>query len=98
MTAADRRDPHFSVHARHVDSHHARVLEEASFEAAAVAYVEDLPSARRRRATRSASSCARSRPATSTASASTSTPAKPRPAARRTIRLETDVARESLSR
>ena len=30
----------FSVHARHVDSHHARVLEENSFEAAAVAYVE----------------------------------------------------------
>ncbi len=30
----------FKVHARHVDSHHARVLEEASFEAAAVAYVE----------------------------------------------------------
>jgi hypothetical protein len=32
----------FSVHARHVDSHHARVLEETSFEAAAVAYVEDF--------------------------------------------------------
>ena len=32
----------FSVHARHVDGHHARVLEEASFEAAAVAYVEDF--------------------------------------------------------
>jgi hypothetical protein len=32
----------FSVHARHVDSHHARVVEEASFEAAAVAYVEDF--------------------------------------------------------
>ena len=32
----------FSVHARHVASHHARVLEERSFEAAAVAYVEDL--------------------------------------------------------
>ena len=32
----------FSVHARHVDIHHARVVEEASFEAAAVAYVEDL--------------------------------------------------------
>jgi hypothetical protein len=30
----------FSVHARHVDSHHARILEEASFEAAAVAYLE----------------------------------------------------------
>jgi hypothetical protein len=32
----------FSVHARHVDSHHARMLEEKSFEAAAVAYVEDF--------------------------------------------------------
>ncbi len=32
----------FSVHARHIDAHHARVLEEQSFEAAAVAYVEDL--------------------------------------------------------
>ena len=32
----------FSVCARHVDSHNARVLEEASFEAAAVAYVEDF--------------------------------------------------------
>ncbi len=32
----------FRVHARHVDAHHARVLMERSFEAAAVAYVEDL--------------------------------------------------------
>jgi hypothetical protein len=32
----------FSVRARHVDAHHARVVEEPSFEAAAVAYVEDL--------------------------------------------------------
>jgi hypothetical protein len=32
----------FSVHARHIEAHHARVLEETSFEAAAVAYVEDL--------------------------------------------------------
>ena len=32
----------FRVHARHVEVHHARVLEERSFEAAAVAYVEDL--------------------------------------------------------
>ncbi|HEX4096974.1 MAG TPA: DUF5961 family protein [Caulobacteraceae bacterium] len=32
----------FRVHARHVDRHHARTLDEASFEAAAVAYVEDL--------------------------------------------------------
>ncbi len=32
----------FSVHARHVDQHHARLLDETSFEAAAVAYVEDF--------------------------------------------------------
>jgi Family of unknown function (DUF5961) len=32
----------FRVHARHVDAHHARILEEPSFEAAAVAYVEHL--------------------------------------------------------
>jgi hypothetical protein len=32
----------FKVHARHVDRHHARVVHEASFEAAAVAYVEDF--------------------------------------------------------
>jgi Family of unknown function (DUF5961) len=30
----------FSVYARHVESHHARIIQEASFEAAAVAYVE----------------------------------------------------------
>jgi len=35
--AADRT---FSVHARHVE--HVRILSEPSFEAAAVAYVEDL--------------------------------------------------------
>lgn len=32
----------FSVYARHVDCHHARTLSEASFEAAAIAYLEDL--------------------------------------------------------
>jgi hypothetical protein len=32
----------FSVHARQVDRHHARIVEENSFEAAAVAYVEDF--------------------------------------------------------
>ena len=32
----------FRVHARHADLHHARTLEEPSFEAAAVAYVEHL--------------------------------------------------------
>ncbi len=35
-------DREFSVHARHVDRHHARVVLERSFEAAAIAYVEDL--------------------------------------------------------
>ena len=42
MTQAAGETRPFSVHARHVDSHHARVVHEASFEAAAVAYVEDL--------------------------------------------------------
>jgi len=32
----------FRIHARHVDAHHARTLEAPTFEAAAVAYVEDL--------------------------------------------------------
>jgi len=32
----------FSVHARHIDHHHARLLDETSFEAAAVAYIEDF--------------------------------------------------------
>ena len=32
----------FSVHARHQDRHHARTVEERSFEAAAVAYLEDF--------------------------------------------------------
>ena len=32
----------FRVHARHIDRHHARVLHEPSFEAAAIAYVEDF--------------------------------------------------------
>ena len=31
---------HFRVHARHLDFHHARLVEEPSFEAAAVAYLE----------------------------------------------------------
>jgi hypothetical protein len=42
MTKVAEETRQFSVHARHVDSHHARVLEETSFEAAAVAYVEDF--------------------------------------------------------
>ena len=32
----------FRVHARHVAAHHARTLQAPTFEAAAVAYVEDL--------------------------------------------------------
>ncbi len=32
----------FSVHARHLNPHDARVVQEPSFEAAAVAYAEDL--------------------------------------------------------
>jgi hypothetical protein len=36
-------DRRFSVHARHEDSHHARVIREPSFEAAAAAYIEDRP-------------------------------------------------------
>ena len=39
-SAANNRE--FSVHARHLDRHYARVVLERSFEAAAVAYVEDL--------------------------------------------------------
>jgi len=42
MTQPSAETRTFSVHARHVDAHHARVVQEASFEAAAVAYVEDL--------------------------------------------------------
>jgi hypothetical protein len=42
MTQSTHEARQFSVRARHIDSHHARVLEEASFEAAAVAYIEDF--------------------------------------------------------
>jgi hypothetical protein len=42
MTQIAQETRRFSVHAQHVDSHHARVLEETSFEAAAVAYVENF--------------------------------------------------------
>jgi hypothetical protein len=35
-------DRQFRVHARHIDCHYARTLSERSFEAAAVAYLEDL--------------------------------------------------------
>lgn len=40
--AAARATRQFSVHARHIDHHHARMVDEPSFEAAAVAYVEDF--------------------------------------------------------
>jgi len=40
MTHNFGRVRHFKVHAWHVENHHARLLEEASFEAAAVAYLE----------------------------------------------------------
>lgn len=42
MSQAAPSPRRFSVHARHVDRHHARVVEESSFEAAAVAYLEDF--------------------------------------------------------
>ncbi|RYB01941.1 DUF5961 family protein [Lichenibacterium ramalinae] len=42
MTEATEQTRRFSVQARHVDAHHARVLEETSFEAAAVAYAEEF--------------------------------------------------------
>lgn len=42
MSQAAAESRTFRVHARHVDAHHARTLTEASFEAAAVAYLEDL--------------------------------------------------------
>ncbi|MBO9545832.1 MAG: hypothetical protein J7528_15060 [Caulobacter sp.] len=45
MTNAANDDRRFSVHARHAGPHHARVVHEPSFEAAAVAYVEDLADA-----------------------------------------------------
>ncbi len=42
MTQAKPTARRFHVHARHTEAHSARVVEEASFEAAAVAYVEDF--------------------------------------------------------
>lgn len=39
MTGAVRA---FRVRARHADGHHGRLVSEASFEAAAIAYVEDV--------------------------------------------------------
>ena len=40
QASSDRR---FSVRARHVSDHHAKLFSEPSFEAAAIAFVEDLP-------------------------------------------------------
>ncbi|MCF8505885.1 MAG: DUF5961 family protein [Caulobacter sp.] len=42
MSQATGETRQFNVHARHLDNRHARTLEEASFEAAAVAYAEDF--------------------------------------------------------
>jgi hypothetical protein len=42
MTHAAASTHRFRVYARHVDHHHARFVEEASFEAAAVAYLEQF--------------------------------------------------------
>lgn len=42
MTDVANDDRRFSVWARHAGPHHARVIHEPSYEAAAVAYVEDL--------------------------------------------------------
>ena len=42
MSQAANDDHRFSVYARHAGPHHARIVHEPSFEAAAVAYVEDL--------------------------------------------------------
>lgn len=42
MTRVERETRRFTVHARHLDRHHARLVEEASFEAAAIAFVEDF--------------------------------------------------------
>jgi len=42
MTQPGPETRRFIVHARHLDRHHSRILEEASFEAAAIAFVEDF--------------------------------------------------------
>jgi hypothetical protein len=39
ITSDNRR---FRVHARHIEAHHARVIAEPTFDAAAIAYAEDL--------------------------------------------------------
>jgi hypothetical protein len=40
MTKPAHNTRRFRVQARHIDGHHARLLDETSFEAAAVAYLE----------------------------------------------------------
>jgi len=40
MTHAAQSTRRFKVHARHLDRHHARLVEETSFEAASIAYLE----------------------------------------------------------
>jgi hypothetical protein len=40
MTYAAESTRRFRVYAKHVDAHHARLIEETSFEGAAVAYLE----------------------------------------------------------
>jgi hypothetical protein len=42
MTQIVQKTRPFSVHARHIDRHDARLVQEVSFEAAAVAYLEDF--------------------------------------------------------
>jgi hypothetical protein len=44
MTRITDTTRRFRVHARHIDGHHARLVDETSFEAAAVAYLEDFAS------------------------------------------------------
>ena len=43
MPDIDNAIRRFRVRARHEDIHHGRIIEEPSFEAAAVAYAEHLP-------------------------------------------------------
>ncbi len=45
MSDGDSSGRTFSVRARHMDAHHGRLVSEATFEAAAIAYVEDFPPA-----------------------------------------------------
>jgi hypothetical protein len=42
MADSNSDNRRFRVHARHIDAHHARLIAEPTFEAAAIAYIEDL--------------------------------------------------------